>query len=282
MGINEIWIPSPNYSSRSTSGIRLLVLHTTEGVQKIRDLGYFFQGNVGASSHSGSDNYENFVFGAYVDENDSAWTQCNYNGACIALEQCTPSGAAYNWSRDYWLGSYERLLRNSAMWVAHMAGKWNIPIVSLSPSAAQSGGRGVCDHVDLGPSGCGHGDCGPGYPMDKVIQWAKEYQNGQQPETGGSEYMSASADEWDGEVYFACVGVDNRVYYKGPDTDGQWRTVDENSAAKSGADILVTKTGKPAGKVIITYTNTSGNVCTYERASGGGGFTWSNRGGNAR
>jgi hypothetical protein len=175
--LEEVWIPTANYSYRDPGAVTRLVLHTTEGVQRIRDLGYFFQGPVGASSHSGSDNYEDLVFGAYVDENDSAWTQANANPWCISLEQCTPEGASYTWSRDYWLGSYERLLRNGAYWLAAMGAKWNIPLTELSPSQAQNPGvRGVCQHVDLGSMGGNHGNCGPGYPIDVVLGWARDYQ----------------------------------------------------------------------------------------------------------
>jgi hypothetical protein len=180
--LEEVWIPTSNYSYRDPGAVTHLVLHTTEGTQRIRDLGYFFQGPVDASSHSGSDNYEQFVYGAYVDENDSAWTQANANPWCISLEQCTPEGAAYTWSRDYWLGSYERLLRNGAYWLACMGTKWDIPLTELSPSQAQNPGvRGVCQHIDLGSMGGGHGNCGPGYPMDVVLGWARDYQAEQPP-----------------------------------------------------------------------------------------------------
>jgi hypothetical protein len=199
--LNEVWIPSPNYSSRDPAAVRLLVLHTTEGATTIRNLGNFFaSSSAGVSSHSGSDNAENFVFGAYVNENDKAWTQGNANPYCISLEQCTPSGAAMGWSRDYWLSSQEKLLRNGAYWVAYMAAKWNIPIVSLSASQAQDGhSRGVCDHVDLGAAGGGHSDCGPGYPMDQVIAWAKEYAGGgggtTPPPSGGEPPQTTELDD---------------------------------------------------------------------------------------
>ena len=34
-------------------------------------------------------------------------------------------------------------------------------------------GRGVCQHVDLGARGGGHHDCGPGFPMDRVLDMAR-------------------------------------------------------------------------------------------------------------
>jgi hypothetical protein len=275
-GLTEVWIASPNFSYRDPSGIDLLILHLTEGVQDIRSLGYFFQGDVGASSHGGADNRENFVFGAYVDENDKAWTQASYNSVCISLEQCAPKGASSGWSRDFWLHEQERLLRNSAYWLAHMSSKWNIPLVSLSASQAQGGSRGVCDHVDLGSGGSGHHDCGPGYPMDQVIAWAKEYQAG-----GGAiaeDFTSASTYWHDGGPYMTCIGNDGRPYYAGPDTKGQWQMLNKDWWAKSGADI----TAADDGRLLITFTNQDSHVCTAERQSGGGGWKLADRGGNAK
>jgi hypothetical protein len=286
VALNEIWIPSPNYSSRDPGQVRLVVLHTTEGVQRIRDLGYFFQGDTGSSSHSGSDNYEDFVYGAYVDENDKAWTQANANPYCISLEQCTPSGAANNWSRDYWLTNYERLLRNSAHWVAEMCAKWNVPIVSLSANQANSGQRGVCDHVDLGANGGGHSDCGPGYPMDMVIQWAKEDGSGGQPEPEESDMSPASVYVGD-DLLTACIGLgNNHVFFKasGWGAGALFQIVDEGSNAKSGVDITAQEKteGNPHPLVTITYTNMSNEVCTYHRRyDTSDTWAWTNLGGQA-
>jgi hypothetical protein len=175
VAIEEEWIPTGNYSYRDPSGICKLALHNTEGILRMDDLGAFFQGDVGASSHSGADNYQE-VFGAYVDENDGAWTQCGMNNVCISLEQCAPQGASYDYSREYWLENYDLLLHNAARWLAHMAAKWSIPLVPLTDygQATDSWSRGIVEHSWLGEPGCGHGDCGPGYPTDIVIEWAKE------------------------------------------------------------------------------------------------------------
>jgi hypothetical protein len=282
MALNEIWIPSPNYSYRDPGQVRLIVLHTTEGVQRIRDLGYFFQGDTGSSSHSGSDNYEDFVFGAYVDENDNAWTQANANPYCVSLEQCTPSGAANNWSRDYWLNNYDRLLHNSARWVSEMCAKWNVPIVSLSASQANSGQRGVCDHVDLGANGGGHSDCGPGYPMDKVIQWAKEYSGGG---GGGSPVpevndMSVAVKYYGGQLYLAGIGkTDSQVYFKAPGWPS-FVSVDAGSNALSGLTLDIDDEGKAA----MGYTNRSNVFCTYhkEDVTSDDPWVWTGHGGDFR
>lgn len=172
MSLRREWIGSPNYSGRGGSGVRLIVLHTSEGAQTYQSLGNYFQGNVSASSHTGIDNAVRGTIGEYVHRSNKAWTQANANPYCVSAELCTPSGAAMGWSRDYWLNQQRTLLDNAADWVAEEAAAFGIPIVSLSASQAQGGGRGVCEHVDLGPDGGGHVDCGPGFPMDYVIDKA--------------------------------------------------------------------------------------------------------------
>jgi hypothetical protein len=65
------------------------------------------------------------------------------------------------------------MLENCAQWIAEEAAYFGIPIERLSAGEAQGGSRGVCQHVDLGASGGGHWDCGPNFPMDRVISMAK-------------------------------------------------------------------------------------------------------------
>lgn len=168
MSLTRVWIPSPNYSSRGGTSVRLIVVHTTEGAMDYDSLGNYFKGDVGASSHVGIDNRVRGKIGEYVSRSNKAWTQCNCNPYAIAAEQC---GYA-SWSRDKWLNTQNTLLRNTADWIAEEAKKYGIPIKALTASQAQGGAAGVCQHRDLGSYGCGHSDCGSGYPMDKVIEWA--------------------------------------------------------------------------------------------------------------
>jgi hypothetical protein len=64
------------------------------------------------------------------------------------------------------------MLDNAAAWVAEEAAAFGLPIVGLTPSQAQGSGRGVCQHNDLGSWGCGHYDCGDGFPIDYVLEKA--------------------------------------------------------------------------------------------------------------
>ncbi len=168
MPLNRVWIPSPNYSSRGGSAIRLIVLHTTEGASTIESLGNWF-GNAAnqVSSHTGADDKPNTV-GEYVRREQKAWTQANANPYCVALEMCAYAA----WTLDEW-NQHPTMLANAAAWVAEEAQAFGIPIRALSASEAQGGAAGVCQHADLGAAGGGHWDCGSGFPMDRVIQMAQ-------------------------------------------------------------------------------------------------------------
>jgi len=169
MALNRVWMPSPCYHGRNTGGVRIIVLHTAEGATTIESLGNFFA-NYGnqVSSHVGADDKRGKV-GEYVTRGNAAWTQANYNNAAVSMELC---GFA-KWSRSTWLDNHHNMLRNCADWIAEESKKFGIPITALSDSAAQGGGRGVCQHIDLGAGGGGHVDCGSGFPFDVVLDWAR-------------------------------------------------------------------------------------------------------------
>lgn len=169
MALQRVWMPSPNYSSRGGSSVRLIVLHTAEGSTTFESLGNFFaSSSSGVSSHTGIDDKRGKI-GEYVTRGNKAWTQGNANPVAVAAELC---GFA-SWSRSTWLNSHSNMLHNAADWIAEEAAKFGIPITKLTPSQAQGSGRGVCQHRDLGSWGGGHSDCGDGFPIDDVLNWAR-------------------------------------------------------------------------------------------------------------
>ena len=169
MAIKRKWMPSPCYHSRGGVKPSKIVLHTAEGATTIESLGNFFANGANqVSSHTGADDKKNII-GEYVSRGNAAWTQAAYNEESLALELC---GFA-SWSRSNWLNNHSNMLDNAAAWVAEEAAKYGIPIVALNNSQAQGGGRGVCQHVNLGSGGGGHVDCGSGFPMDELIKRAK-------------------------------------------------------------------------------------------------------------
>lgn len=168
MALKRIQIPSPNFSSRGGTTVRLIVLHTAEGARTIEDLGHYFSSSaVQASSHCGADDTPGTV-GEYVQRSNKAWAVAAYNSMSANLELC----AFADWSTDEWL-KHPHMLDNCAHWIAEEAKAFGIPIQILSAAEAQGSGRGVCQHVDLGAAGGGHHDCGPGFPIVRVIAAAR-------------------------------------------------------------------------------------------------------------
>jgi hypothetical protein len=166
--LNRVWIPSPNYSSRGAP-VRLIVLHTAEGALTYQSLGNFFaSSSSGVSSHVGIDDTPNTV-GEYVRRDHKAWTQGNANPYSVAVELC----AFAEWTPAEW-DRHPNMLANCAAWIAEEAAAFEIPLVRLTAAQAQGGAAGVCQHVDLGAAGGGHWDCGPGFPMDRVIAMAAD------------------------------------------------------------------------------------------------------------
>lgn len=170
MALTRVWTPSPNYSGGGTK--RLLVIHTMEGFtgpNGAYDCAKYFQGSgAGASSQVCVDNNRGKIWEC-VNRNNGAWTQCNYNGQSVSMEQ---SGYA-SWSRSYWLANRDAQLHNIADWLAEESAHFGIPLTDLSASSAQGSGRGVCYHSELGSAGCGHSDPGAGFPLDVVLDWAR-------------------------------------------------------------------------------------------------------------
>jgi hypothetical protein len=268
MGLSEVWLPSPNYSS-SRGPCNVAVFHTTEGAMKIRDLGaWFAQPSAQCSSHHGADNYERGVFGAYVYENCKAWTQASANPWCLSIELC----AYASWSRSTWLNDKAVLVDNAAEWLAYICGKYGIPYTLLSSSQAQSGTvKGICQHVNFGSMGSGHHDCGDGFPIDVVLDKARGGAAAA-PSTGGILVSSDIAyDPTTGKQVIAYIDQDGHVRCNGG-------LVDPDSNARSGVGLAISDSGRK----VITYTNAGGKLCTYEQGPGSSEWGWADKGWTAK
>jgi hypothetical protein len=172
MALRRVQIPSPNYSSRGGSSVRLLVCHTAEGARTYPDLGaYFADPGVEVSSHVGIDDTPGEV-GEYVARGGSAWCQSSYNGVAVCAELC----AFAAWSRSEWLDNHGTMLSNLASWLAEESAALGVPLVALDAAQAQGGGAGVAQHIHLGAGGGGHVDCDYGtgnFPMGEVLEMAR-------------------------------------------------------------------------------------------------------------
>jgi hypothetical protein len=142
-------------------------LHTAEGALTYQSLGSYFSNPAsGVSSHVGIDDTPNTV-GEYVARNMKAWTAANANPVAVQAELC----AFAAWSAPEWQ-AHANMLANAAQWIREEASTFGIPLVRLTPQQAQSNGRGICQHSDLGSWGGNHSDCGPAFPIDQVISMA--------------------------------------------------------------------------------------------------------------
>lgn len=157
-----------HFSSREGGRIHLLVLHTTEGSGTLDGLRKIFEGEE-ASSHYGVD--ADGKIAQYVRDSDKAWTQCNYNPVSLSLEQI--AFAAFT-TREWFTERHEQL-KGAASFLTYGHIQHGVP---LRKGEVANGGivrDGVVQHKDLGLIGCGHSDCGPGYPIDYVILLARFY-----------------------------------------------------------------------------------------------------------
>lgn len=259
MTLTRVWTPTSYYSSGGTK--RLIVLHTMEGFtgdNGADDCAKYFQGNNGASSQVCIDNNRGKIWEC-VARQYGAWTQCGYNGEAVSGEQ---SGFA-SWSRDYWLTNRLNELHNTADWIREEAAKFGIPIVKLTESQAQSSGRGVTFHSWLGSAGCGHSDCGSGYPIDDVIAWAK----GSVPATETGGIMSSSIAFYEGKQYIAYVDPNGRVCVNGG------AIPDSNAISGAGIDI-----DQDTGRKVVTYTNPNKHLCTQTQDKGNSEWQWYDKG----
>lgn len=222
-------IPSPNYSSRGSFEVRLIVLHTAEGARTIEDLGnYFARSSVNASSHVGADDTKNTI-GEYVMRHDKAWTQAAANPVSISLELC----AFAKWSTAEW-NTHPNMLENCARWIAEEAAYFSLPIVKLSPTQAQGSASGVCQHRDLGSAGGGHQDCGDGFPIDKVLEMAR----------GGEEVDEMGYPDWfwDWSNWYLTTNRDPKKRPPGvPETIPQWAWDANEEITKIGTRYGMTK-----------------------------------------
>lgn len=167
MTLARVWIPSPNFSSRGGTKVRLVVIHTAEGATSYQSLGSFFSNPAsGVSSQTGIDDTPNTI-GEYVKRDMKPWTQANANPYSTATELC----AFAAWTRADWL-NHPVMLENTKQWINEECAAFGIPKTRLTAAQAQSGVAGVCGHVDLGSAGGGHWDPGPDFPWDVVLSGA--------------------------------------------------------------------------------------------------------------
>jgi len=262
MALKRVWIPSPNYSSRAGTGVRLIVLHTAEGARTYQSLGSYFQGNVQASSHVGIDDTAGTI-GEYVHPGDKAWTQSNYNSVAVSVELC----AFAAWSTDEW-NRHPNMLANCAQWIAEESQRFGVPIKRLSSSEAQGSGRGVCQHVDLGAGGGGHHDCGAGFNgvYDQVLDMAR----GGAPAGSEDDDMITSAVSDGGTTHVWWAGTDRRTVWYRYQKKGSTDWIDGGMFTKAPeelAGLSATLTASGVLELFAVYGNGTPAHCWQSKGS---------------
>lgn len=282
MSLRRVWIPSPNYSSRGGSGVRLVVVHTAEGASGYRNLGNFFaSSSAGVSSHTGIDD-ERGSIGEYVKRDSKAWTAANYNPQAVQTELCAapiqssyPCGA--NWTADEW-NRHDDMLANVADWIAEECAHYGLPVQKLSSGDAQGSGRGVCGHADLGAGGGGHWDPGPNFPWSRVMDMARGGAGAAAPTSQEDDMVCSALSAQDALHVFAASGKE--VTYT-------WQKKGENTwhGGKSGVS--------PAGMGLFAKApdnivgidaalNAGGNLHVFVHcANGNTYYTWQKKGESA-
>jgi Putative peptidoglycan binding domain len=169
MAVTRAWWPSQHYSGGGLS-VACIGFHTTEGSTTAESLrNWLTNPSSKVSYHFAVDMSHGDNWAAnFVRTSDRAWAQANYNGKCVSIAFCTPSGAASGWSRDTWL-SKGAMLTAAGRLAGELSRQFNVPRTALSASQAQGSGRGFCQHRDFGAGGGNHHDCGNGFPMDRIL-----------------------------------------------------------------------------------------------------------------
>lgn len=173
----------PTHGPRTPSYI---VLHTTEGLGTVESYARYFRGTpagLGSSflvERSGRT-------GIYVARlTDKTYTQKDQNSRCIGIEQ---SGFAAT-SRKDWLSKYRRQLFATAWLCAWLCDELGIPPIlagSESSGRAFTHSKGITQHRWLPLND--HTDCGTGYPIDFVAQYAAKWAKNGGPTLGTRLYI---------------------------------------------------------------------------------------------
>lgn len=158
-------------SSRGGTRVTWLALHTSEGggtARALRDADWWT-----GSSHAICDNTELLTPAeGCVPYDRGSWTLRNGNARSENIEQI---GYA-SWSRDYWLTNRLPQLRHTAKWLRDRSAARGIPLDYIGIDGVRAGRSGVIQHNDYskGTGDGSHWDCGPGYPVDVVLDMARD------------------------------------------------------------------------------------------------------------
>jgi len=253
---SEDWYSCQHYSSRGGSGIVQVTFHTAEGAKTNASLANWLGNPDSQVSYHASVDDERGVVARYVDSDSKAWSQAGGNPFCLSVCFC----AFVAWSTDEWR-RHDNMLQNAAAIARTFCDWYSIPITALSASQAQSGARGISQHVDGGTGWSNHTDCGPNFPEAYVLDLMRgsaPQPQPPQPQAGVNMCISSAVDP-DGGIHYAGLDENGSVIYFPPGWENWGRIDTSQSGAVSGTGISIDKNWL----VTLTYTNGSKKPCKY-------------------
>lgn len=167
-----------NQSPREGGRPHFAVLHTTQGSdhpegnppEDLVGIGALFDQPSENASADYCVNVEGKIAQYVLNDHMKAWAVCNFNSMAISLEQI---GFA-EFSRKEWFNRHDQL-KGTAEWLQFIHEKYEIPLRHGWVKGGVILRTGVVQHKDLGIEGCGHVDCGSGYPEKYVLLLARYY-----------------------------------------------------------------------------------------------------------
>jgi hypothetical protein len=158
-------------SARGGHRVRVLALHTTEGITRAADLRAWV--GWAGSSHAAADAGGVLMTPAhgFVPYHLASWTLRSGNPWSENIELC---GWA-RWIRADWVAR-PRLLEAAARWLADRSQARGIPLVKITAAQYRAGASGVIDHNDhtTGYRDGTHWDVGTSFPWDAVLPRAQQ------------------------------------------------------------------------------------------------------------
>lgn len=238
----------PNMLKRSSTrggyGVRVVALHTTEGIMRAADLRAWSSWT--GSSHASADETGALLTPAdgFVPYHLAAWTLRSGNPWSDNLEMC---GFA-RWTRAEWLAR-PKLLDAVARWLADRHLARGVPLNKITVAQYRAGASGVIDHNDhtVGYTDGTHWDVGKSFPYDIVLPAARAYAAGKTPAGG---FLMALSDAQQQEVYDRLKGLSIAVDWwvvrddRGPNSKG------ETSKRAEGAHVEAAATRAMVSQVL--------------------------------
>jgi hypothetical protein len=161
-----------NSGSRSTSNLRWIVIHSTEGSSARSSAQYFTTPAAQGSAQLVVDDIECY---RTLHDDVIPWGAPGANTLGWHLEL---SGHA-DWSRGKWL-DHKKTLRRGAYKAARHAKQFGIPVRLLSSSDIRQGQRGFVTHAlctQAFNTAGGHTDPGGNFPRDEFMRMVKEFRD---------------------------------------------------------------------------------------------------------